>query len=215
MHSWDGCSGESAATPMPSLDGELAMLVDSAEEAAADPDEKRWFARQARQKKAQKLYRRALHTTLLMSYLWSCGASRRLEGCDASHCRRAFASPACDFDLESDPDPDPGPWPVRAMNTADLAWGADMQALPCLKLTVAARFAWHRFGRAIALVLTATAPPVRRQKQKERLSEMEDEVEKLAQQSKGTRIERAALLERNTKLRVRLTVHWCRHLKAD
>ncbi len=44
----------------------------------------------------------------------------------------------------------------------------------------------------------------RRQKQKERLSELEVEVERLAQQSKGTQSERAALLERNAKLRVRL-----------
>ena len=44
-----------------------------------------------------------------------------------------------------------------------------------------------------------------RQKQKDRLLELEDEVEKLAQLSNGARSERAALLERNMKLKVRST----------
>ena len=42
----------------------------------------------------------------------------------------------------------------------------------------------------------------RRKKQKERLLELEVEVEKLAQLSKGACSERAALLERNLKLKV-------------
>ena len=64
MLTWDGYSGENVVDPMASLDGELAMLVDAADEAVGDPDEKRWFARQTRQKQAQKLYRRARPTVL-------------------------------------------------------------------------------------------------------------------------------------------------------
>ena len=66
MLTWDGYSGENAVDPMASLDGDLAMLVDSADEAVGDPDEKRWFARQTRQKQAQKLYRRVFPNTLLV-----------------------------------------------------------------------------------------------------------------------------------------------------
>ena len=38
--------------------GDMTMLLASAGE--AEPDERKWFARQARQKQAQKLYRRAV-----------------------------------------------------------------------------------------------------------------------------------------------------------
>ncbi len=80
MLTWDGYRGENAVDPMASLDGDLAMLVDSADEAAPDPDEKRWFARQTRQKQAQKLYRHALPTVSHVVQQTThplCGARRR------------------------------------------------------------------------------------------------------------------------------------------
>ena len=60
MLTWDGCSGESVDQPMAPPADELAMLMDFEDDAVGDPDEKRWFARQTRQKKAQKLYRHAI-----------------------------------------------------------------------------------------------------------------------------------------------------------
>ncbi len=67
MHAWDSFSGESVMAPIAmtdgTLDGEFAMLLDSADDTVTDPpdpDEERWFTRQTRQKQAQKLYRHAL-----------------------------------------------------------------------------------------------------------------------------------------------------------
>jgi hypothetical protein len=54
----------------------------------------------------------------------------------------------------------------------------------------------------LLLCVTLPSEVLHRQKQKERLLELEDEVEKLAQLSQGARSERAALLERNLKLKV-------------
>ena len=56
MHGWVRDSEESVVSLLADADDE--MLLELADD-AADPDEKKWMARQAKQKKAQKLYRRA------------------------------------------------------------------------------------------------------------------------------------------------------------
>ena len=58
-HRWACHSGVSMHPLTADPFGQATMLLDSGDEAVAESDEKRWFARQARQKKAQKLYRHA------------------------------------------------------------------------------------------------------------------------------------------------------------
>ena len=73
MYNWVRSSEESVAT-MLMEDADHEMLLESADDDAADPDEKKWLARQARQKKAQKLYRYAARAAVdgLSSIAWDC-----------------------------------------------------------------------------------------------------------------------------------------------
>ena len=90
------------------------------------------------------------------------------------------------------------------MNTSADCWAGLLRRMLCAAV--------HH--RQVHGVKQGPASRARRQKQKERLSELEQEVARLAQQSNGARCERAALLERNLKLKVRLPSQYT-HIKPQ